>query len=231
MAQNSRFSIKTGLMAIGAIALMGLGIIIYVYANVGVGSWDVLHASLAEYYPSLTIGTFSFELTIGRWIMIVGVITVFVSQLIHRNPYYFLSILVGIVQGYVTDFWEMLLRKMHVIEWIQMNVLTRWLGFAIAINALGFGISLLIRSKFPPTPIDTLTMGLFKRLNLKFSVAKYASEAIAFMTVFILNIIHGKPFNNMGIGTILSLLMIGKIVAWSDAFWVRVLRLENRPQV
>lgn len=227
MKQPIRFNMKSFLMAFGALILMGLGVILYIQVNVGVGSWDVLHASLTEYFPSITIGNLTIQLTVGRWIMIVGTIAVLASQLFHRNLFYLFSILTGIVQGYITDLWGWILTEIGFIDMIQTNLLTRWFGFFIAITALGFGVSLLVRSQFPPSPIDTLTMGLLRRFNLKFNTAKFSSEFIAFVTVLLINSIHGKPFNNMGLGTIVSLFLIGQIVAWSDHFWVRLLHLKE----
>lgn len=223
LKQESQVHIKQLCMALGALLLIGFGITLYIRARVGVGAWDVLHASLAEYYPRLRIGSLTIELSIGRWIMIVGVIAVLISQLLNRKAYYFLSILTGLVQGVVTDLWD------NVLEFdklIGMNLFTRWVSYAVALFALGSGIALLVRSTFPPSPIDTLMIGVIKRFNLKYNVGKFSVELLAFIIALLINTIEGSPLNNIGIGTIISLLVIGQIVALSDKFWARVLRLQ-----
>lgn len=226
MNQKTHVNVKTLLMAVAALLLIGFGITLYIRASVGVGAWDVLHASLAEYYPKLSIGNFSLTLSIGRWIIIVGVICVLLSQVLDRNPFYLLSIITGLVQGVFTDFWSSVFNAAHFNNIIQVNLLTKWISYFIALSALAAGIALLVRSTLPPSPIDSLMLAVIKRFRLEYNVGKFAVELLAFIAALTINIIEGSPFNNIGLGTIVSLLLIGQLVAWFDRFWVRVLRLQ-----
>lgn len=46
-----------------ALNLMAMGVALYLKVDIGVGSWDVLHGNLYDFY----------HLTVGTWVFIVGI--------------------------------------------------------------------------------------------------------------------------------------------------------------
>jgi len=74
---------------------MALGINMYIRANIGIGSWDVLHNNLTQFYG----------LTFGTWVSIVGVITILISQLFNRDLKAVLAIFTGVIFGKLIDMW------------------------------------------------------------------------------------------------------------------------------
>lgn len=206
-------------MALLGLTMMGLGINVYIKTNVGVGAWDVFHSGLAQYIPQLHLGDLTINMTIGRWIIVIGTLVVLTSQILSRNLSYLLCIITGFVVGMITDLWEVILRVTGFNDIILTNLLTRWIFFILALIFLGSGIALLVRSKLPPTPVDTLMLGLMDRFHLKYNPAKFIVELFAFCLALGLNLIYGDLFNNIGLGTLIALLGIGFIVQYADRIW------------
>ncbi len=184
--------------------LMALGISLYLKASIGIGSWDVLHNNLYEFY----------HLTIGTWVFIVGVVTIMISQVFYFHPKNLLAIITGFILGKLIDFWYSNIFHFH---FTLLSV--RIPMFFISIILLGSGISILVLSTLPPTPPDIFMISLMKRFKLNFLKAKTITEGTVFIVAITMGTIHQKPFNNVGLGTLLTFLLIGSIVQVSSKFW------------
>jgi uncharacterized protein len=210
------FTIKNTIQAIIGLLIMGFGISMYMITNVGVGSWDVLHLNLAEYYG----------LTVGYWIFIMGCIVIILSQLIHFNPLRFFSIITGLLMGRFVDLWLFIYNKTGFLDLLD-GLFIRWVFFFIAIAALGSGIALLVLSKLPPTPVDVLMLSVIERFRLNFNFAKFLTEAFAFTLAVTIGTLNGSPFNNVGLGTIISLFAVGIVIQFMSKFWKRRLKYQD----
>lgn len=192
-----------------ALNLMAIGIALYLKANIGIGSWDVLHGNLYKYY----------HLTFGTWVFIVGIVTILISQLFYYHISSFLAIFTGLVLGQLIDLWHdrIFLFELSLIHY-------QVILFFLSILLLGSGISLLVLTKLPPTPPDIFMISLMKRYKVNFLTAKSITEATVFFAALTVGLIHSRPFYNVGIGTLLTLLLIGSIVQISSKFWKKIFK-------
>lgn len=190
--------------------LMALGINMYIKADIGIGSWDVLHNNLTQFYG----------LTFGTWVSIVGAITILISQLFYLNFKTILAIFTGVIFGKIIDLW---LDNIFTFE--IDNLILQIMLFFLGVIFIGSGISLLVLTKLPPTPPDVLMVSLMKRFKLNFLMSKTIIETFVFIVAVIIGSINKVPFNNLGVGTIISLIFIGPIVELSSKLWKRILYL------
>lgn len=194
-----------------ALTFMGLGIALYLRANIGVGAWDVLHNNLTENY---------FNLTFGTWVFIVGFISVTISQLLSFNLKNYFAVITGLINGKIIDlfYYKVLIFELN-------NIYIQILYFTLSLILLGSGISLLVLTKFPPTPADVLMLGLVKKYDFNYVKAKTITElSVLFVAIFI-SIIVGKPFSNIGIGTIITTFLIGVIIGYTSKKWRKLLKM------
>lgn len=209
--------IKNFIMFLLGLMLMGLGISIYLFTEVGVGSWDVLHGNLTDLFDD--------RYTFGTWVTIVGFITISVSQLFYRNLLAYISVITGLILGMVIDLWSSI--------WINSglsvqfgNPSIKWILFLIALIILGSGISLLVLSKLPPTPIDVLMISYMKRYNLNFNIAKFLTESTAFIAAVIVGLINDNPGRGIYYGTLLSVFAVGWIIQCASIVWRKVFKVS-----
>lgn len=191
-----------------ALNLVSMGISLYLKADIGIGSWDVLNNNLAQFYR------FSF----GTWVFIVGIITILVSQLLYFRLYNFLAIIPGLIMGLLIDMW------LIIFHFQLDNIYLQFIIFFLALILLGSGISLLVLTKLPPTPADILMLSLMKCFKTNFFVARTTTDALALISGIIVGAINNKPLNNIGIGTLLALLFVGSIVQVTSRFWKKLLK-------
>lgn len=199
------------LIFIMGLKFMAMGIALYLKTNIGVGSWDALFYNLYEFYG----------FTVGTWVFIASIIIILVSQLIYFNPKHFIAIFTGLIQGWLIDLWFE-----HIYVFELSNLSLRFLCFFVSLFLLGNGISLVILSKLPPTTGEVFMLSLQNRFKLNQLAGKTVSEFIAFIVAVLISIINSKPFNNIGIGTILSLLLIGSIVQFATNYWHKVFSIS-----
>lgn len=195
---------------ITALNIMAIGVALYLKADIGIGSWDVLHNNLNEFY----------HYTFGTWVFIVGIITILISQIFYFHLRSLLAIVTGFILGRLIDMWYI-----HIFTFDMTSLVIRIPLFFLSIVLLGSGISLLVLSKLPPTPPDILMISLMKKFKLNFLTAKTVTEVSVFVVAISIGMIHGKPFNNIGIGTLLTLILIGSIVQVSSYLWKKLFNL------
>lgn len=188
--------------------LMTFGIALYLRAEIGVGPWDVLHNNLFEFYA----------LSFGTWVFIVGIITILISQIFYKNVRNLLAIITGLIQGQFIDFW-----LDYVLNFELSALAIRIPIFLFSLVLLGSGISLLVHTKYPPTPPDILMLSIKQKFQLNYLKAKTLTELSAFLVAIIIGIINSNPFNNIGIGTLFTILFIGSIVEVSAKLWIKII--------
>lgn len=182
--------------------VLALGISLMIIADIGAGAWDALNVGLSE-----TIG-----LTVGIWVMIVGILIMFVNALLLRARPEFLSIGTIILIGFFIDFWLLIaLDEWNLEGWIVKS-LVLLAGLVIA----SLGIAIYLQAKFPLSPLDNLMLAISKRFKLKFGISKTIGEA----TGLILALLTGGP---IGIGTIVVTFGIGPIIQFFFPYFERLM--------
>lgn len=201
---------KRIILYIISLFLISIGVNMFLLARLGLGSWDVLHNNLTTY----------FGLTFGTWVFIVGITTVLISMIFKYDLKSFLTVLNSFILGFIIDFF-----LFNVFTFEVVNIWYRIIIFIVGVILLGNGISLLILTKFPPTPPDILMLAISHRFKLNFTISKTIGEAAVFLIAIIIGYIGGNAFGNIGVGTIILLLTIGIAIELSSKYWKKTFNL------
>lgn len=178
---------------LGGLAIVSFGVSLTIIAGLGVGAWDALNVGLAN----LT------QFTVGNWVIIIGVILIFINGLLSKSRPQFLSIITVVLIGYFIDFWLLIVFRDVLFGefFLQLSIL--FLGTVI----IAFGAAIYLQAKFAVIPIDGLMLVVRDRFQVNFLVAKTATELLALIFAFIV----GGP---IGIGTVIVTFLIGPLIQW-----------------
>ncbi len=190
IGRSSMITRRTIFFCIG-LFILALGISLMIIADIGAAAWDALNVGLSE-----KIG-----LTVGNWVIIVGIFLMFVNALLLRARPEFLSIGTIILIGFFIDFWLLIVLDEWNLEGWIVKSLVLLAGLVIA----GLGISIYLQAKFPLSPIDNLMLAISKRFKLKVGISKTIGEA----TGLIFALLFGGP---IGIGTLVVTFGLGPII-------------------
>ncbi len=174
-----------------------------IIANIGAGAWDALNVGLSE-----TIG-----LTVGNWVILVGILLMFVNAFLLKERPAFLAIGTIIVIGFFVDFWLLI----ALDEWTPSGLMIKILALVGGLVIASLGIAIYLQAKFPLSPIDNLMLAISKRFKLRYGVSKTIAEA----TGLILALLFGGP---IGIGTLVVTFAIGPFVQLFFPYFERLMQ-------
>lgn len=179
------------------IVLLSFGVVFTIQASLGVSPWDVLHIGLS-------IQT---SLSVGTWIMIVGISLIMITCIAERSLPRIGSILnvlgIGFFINIIMDF--------QLIPTFT-TVWGRLLELFIGLILLGFGSGMYVSARLGAGPRDGLTLLLCNRLGWSVSLVRTMMEII----VVIIGWSIGGP---VAIGTLITAVLIGPIMQYSLRFW------------
>jgi uncharacterized protein len=173
--------------------LMGFGVTLTIKADLGAGAWDALNVGLSN-----VIG-----LTVGSWVIIIGVILIFINALIVRGKPKFLAVVTILLIGFSVDFWLIVVMNKVQLSTLVLQVISLISGIML----IAVGVAMYLQTKFPANPIDQLMISLHERFHLNFMIAKTIGEVTALILAFILQ-------GPIGIGTIIITFLIGPMIQW-----------------
>ncbi|RAZ69440.1 YczE/YyaS/YitT family protein [Planococcus maitriensis] len=169
--------------------LLGLGISMTIKGyRLGIGPWDVLHVGLYE----------NFGLTIGTWSIIAGFTLISTTSLVRRRWPQFGTWLNMLLIGLFIDLFNFLLPDIH-------SLIGQILIFIAGIFVMGYGVGMYVSPKMGAGPRDDLMLILVQKTGFSVSTIRTAIEVI----VALLGWMLGGP---VGVGTVVSALLIGRIV-------------------
>nr|WP_304215148.1 membrane protein [Fredinandcohnia onubensis] len=171
--------------------VLALGISLMIIADIGAGAWDALNVGLSE----------SIGLTVGNWVIIVGICVMLLNAFLLKERPAYLSIGTIILIGFFIDFW--LLVALAGLDFDSLAVMV--LVFLGGLVAASLGIAIYLQAKFPLSPLDNLMLAISKRFKLRFGISKTIGEA----TGLVLALLFGGP---IGIGTLVVTFCIGPII-------------------
>lgn len=173
----------TGMMLLG----LGISMTIKGY-RLGIGPWDVLHVGLHQ----------NFGLTIGTWSIIAGFTIITTTSLIRRRWPQFGTWLNMLLIGLFIDLFNFLIPDIH-------SLIGQLVIFSAGLVVMGYGVGMYVSPKMGAGPRDDLMLILVQKTGLSVSTIRTAIE----VTVAVIGWMLGGP---VGIGTVLSALIIGRIV-------------------
>lgn len=183
---------------------LSLGISLMILADLGAGPWDAMYVGLSE-----MIG-----LSVGTWIFIVGILLILLNGLIMKKIPDFSAIITIFIIGAFMDFWLLVVFPEFTTATIAMRTFMLIAGIVI----IAIGIASYLQSNFARNPMDSLMMAIQYRTGKSMWVSKTGME----LTVLVIAFFVGGP---IGIGTVLSTIMIGPLIQF---FFSPVTRIRER---
>jgi uncharacterized protein len=175
------------------LAILSLGIVLQIKADLGASSWDVLHIGLF----------YQLGLTIGSWSVIAGIVILTMASIISRELPQFGAFLNMILIGVFIDLFLMLPFLTTPDSTIGKIIM---LISGIIIN--GYGMGLYISAQFGAGPRDSLMIAITGKTNWP---VKYVRGSMELIAVFIGWLLGGPVYW----GTILFSVSIGYIAGFS----------------
>ncbi len=171
--------------------ILGLGVSLTIKANIGTGAWDALNVGLSQVSGW----------TVGTWVILVGLLLIFVNSFISKERPMMYSMLTPILIGFTIDFWIMV-----GLDDLQFNsILLRYILFFIGLFLIAVGVSFYLQANIAPNPVDQFMLSLNKRFGMSLMMAKTIGEVLALILAIFLN-------GPIGIGTIIITIIIGPII-------------------
>ncbi|MCA1032614.1 DUF6198 family protein [Bacillus timonensis] len=198
--------IRRSLFFVIGLFIISFGVGLTIKADLGAGAWDALNVGLSN-----TIG-----LTVGSWVIIVGVILIFVNAVLLKKKPEYLAVITIFLVGMFIDFWLLLIMKnLDPDQFIVKLVL-----FAVGLLFLAMGIAIYLQAKFPLIPIDNFMIAIRERLHVSLGMAKTIGELTALLLAFLFN-------GPIGLGTILVTFLIGPIIQFFFPYFERLMNRTN----
>lgn len=117
-----------------------------------------------------------------------------------------LEIPLSIFFGLLTDFYDMLLPAFSI------GTPLRILCFAATMFLNALGVYLCVKSKMVLTPTDGIVNTISEVFHLRFSLAKNAFDISMVLISVLLCLLNHSPFYGIGLGTVFSALLLGRIL-------------------
>lgn len=179
---------------------MALGIVLMKRVDLGISPITCIPASVSNFTP----------LTIGNLTIILHVICV-IGQVVTERHFSFknlLTMLVGFLFGYIIDGLMLLIR----LEGLSLPM--RFAVLVLGLACSGFGLFLTVSTDVALPAPDGLSHTISQVYGKKLSNVKVISDAVYVSISIILDLIFTGHISSAGIGTVLSVLLVGRFVGW-----------------
>lgn len=198
-----------GLIYVMGMLILALGLSISTRTNLGVSPL----ISVAFYVSKVT------NVNIGNITLLWYVIFVVVEILCHMKMKRYRDIPKDILQIPVSI---VLTRFMNIFTGIipEMtgNLVIRLLFLAIAIILIGMGILFTLNVRLIPNPGDGIVQALADLFAIKVSTMKNILDAVCTLLTVVLGLIFSHKIIGIGMGTVLSVIFVGRVVAVGNYF-------------
>lgn len=178
-------------MLIAGFIAWGIGLALFVRANLGLGPWDAFHQGLGR----------QLGITIGQASIVAGLFVLLLWIPLRQRPGIG-TILNVLLIGPVTDIGLKIIPEGIEPYWL------RGLMLVAGMACIGFGSALYLPAGLGAGPRDGLMMGLNQKLGWSIRVSRTAVEASALGIGYLMG---GK----VGIGTLVFAFGIGPLVQFS----------------
>lgn len=189
------------LYLIGALVLC-FGLIMNSKSNLGVS-------------PIISVAYIASEITgisFGDTTFIWYVILVIVEYLLLKDWKVFLQLPFSIV---FTRFMN-LFSSLITID--SSNIIIQFIVLMIGIIATGIGASVMLDMDIVPNPGDGIVSAVAKTIHKDIGFTKNIFDLCCAITTIIIGLIFHKPFVGIGLGTIIAVICVGRVIAINNHF-------------
>ena len=194
-------TVVRGELALAFIAVYNsLTVVLMLHAGFGISTISAVPYTISRVFPVLSLGT---------WNYLFQTCLVATLMILRRKfvPTYLFSFAVGVVFGVTMDLHE---------GWVSL-LPTGWpfrlLWLVLGLVGMGFGIALSNHCKMPIIPTDLFPRELAQILGLPYRRVKTAFDLTCLAVTLVLSLAVFQDLKGLGIGTVVSALVMGTIVA------------------
>ena len=185
--------------------LIAAAVVLNIRYNVGVAAFSSVMYAISEIYH-ISLGTAS----ILCYLLFV-VLQCILSRKITLT--YLLEIPLSFAFGILTDVYDWL------IPVLPFPLPLRLLCFALTMFITGAGVFLCVKSRMVLTPTDGIVNTISEVFHLRFSTVKNGFDLSMVAISAGLCLFQHCPFYGIGVGTVLSALMLGRIIKLYEVLW------------
>lgn len=201
------------------IVINGFGVAAITKASLGTSPISSVPYVLSLRFP-FSLGQFTFVfnmlLILGQWILLKK----------DFKPLQFLQIGVTFIFSACIDI------SMSILSFLQpQNILTSLISLLVGCSILAFGISVEVAPDVLMVPGEGLVSAITKVSGKRFGSVKVFFDCTLMLCAVVLSLIFFRYINGLGIGTIISALIVGKIVNFFNRRLKLISRIRDlRPQ-
>lgn len=205
---NYKHMVKRVLQYILGLIVMALGVVFMKRVNLGISPITAVPASLSS-ITRFTLGNMTILL---HAICVIGQIII-IRKITVKS---ILTMLVGIPFGYIID-GIMVLFNPGLLS-IPLRIILLVFGLALS----GLGVALVVGSDLMLPAPDELSHTISQVYSKKLSNVKIVSDAIYVAISLVIDLVFTHQISTVGIGTVLSVLFVGKFVGWFGKIFPRL---------
>lgn len=182
-----------------SINILALGIILNTRTDLGVAAFTSLFYAFSK-VNNISLGTASIIL----YLILIIVQICLVRKL---TITIFLEIPFSLIFGYITDFYDSLIKIRC------SNLLSAYLLLLIAIIFVSLGVYFSVSCNLIATPVESTVKTISQVYNLKFSLVKNVFDITMIIMMLLLCLVLQIPVYGIGMGTVLSALLVGRFIS------------------
>lgn len=178
--------------------LIAAAVVLNIRYSVGVAAFSSVMYAISEIYH-ISLGTAS----ILCYLLFVAAQCILSRKI---TLTFLLEVPLSFAFGVLTDVYDFVLPE------IPFPLPVRLICFALTMFVTGAGVFLCVRSRMVLTPTDGIVNTISEVFHLRFSTVKNAFDLSMVCISAALCLLNRTPFYGIGIGTVLSALLLGRII-------------------
>lgn len=182
-----------------SINILALGIILNTRTDLGVAAFTSLFYAFSK-VNNISLG-------IASIILYLILIIVQICLVRKLTITIFLEIPFSLIFGYITDFYDSLIKIRC------SNLLSAYLLLLIAIIFVSLGVYFSVSCNLIATPVESTVKTISQVYNLKFSLVKNVFDITMIIMMLLLCLVLQIPVYGIGMGTVLSALLVGRFIS------------------
>ena len=178
--------------------LIALGIVLNIRYDLGVAAFSSVMYAISEIYC----------ISLGMASMICYLLFIVIQCLLSKKItfVFLMEVPVSILFGLLTDLYD------FIIPEFTIGLTFRIVCFALTMFITALGVYLCVRSRMVLTPTDGIVNTISEVFHLRFSAVKNVFDISMIIISFLLCFANHTPFYGIGVGTVVSALLLGRII-------------------
>lgn len=189
---------KRFIIYIVGLNLIAAAVVLNIRYGLGVAAFSSVMYAIAEIY----------NISLGTATIICYLFFVLMQCLLSKKVTltYALEIPLSFVFGLLTDVYDFL------IPTFRFGFVADLILFSLTMFVTALGVFLCVKSRLILTPVDGIVQTISDVFSFQFSIVKNVYDISLVAASALLCLAYGAPFYGIGVGTILSAVMIGRIM-------------------